>query len=727
MIQSITLSGVATYKNEVSISPSKINFFYGGNGTGKSTLAKYITAQNAARHSIVHKDGSGAEHIITYNRDFIQRNFSAETGLPGIFTLGQESVETRQEISKLHESIALLKKEIETYNSSIESKNQQIDVTNGSIKETCWDIQRKYGKEFSDALVGFRGDADKFKQQCVRILTENPTISIPDIDKLRLRYTAAYRKDVEPMELYQLLPTESLFALHADDIIKKVITGRTDTPFGTFIDYLKAANWIKQGESFARAAKGKCPYCQRDLPENIQKEIEAFFDESYQNDCSLLNSYAQAYNDATMQITTIINDVLSKRVPTFDYSSIEKLQAQIIQALEHNVIQIQKKVESPSVVIQLEDVFSLIEKINQQVSLMNDKIAENNKIIEDQKKARPLCQDEIWLFFAGMVQGEVRPNLKSITGYNAGLSNLESKKRSVEEKIRKLEATIAEKEASLTSVEPTVRAINSLLYSFGFTGFSIEANPARQGTYRIIRGDKTDASKTLSEGEYTFITFLYYYHLCFGSHTEAGITQDKILVIDDPISSLDSTVLFVVATLVKDIIYKCRKNLNGITQLFILTHNVHFHKEITYLGSRDHFSPDEVRFYIIRKNGEESSIDLYAHNPIKTSYELLWDDIKNPNRVSPEGILNTMRRILEHYFQVIGGIDYEKCISEFAGEEKVICKSLVAFINDGSHSIFDDIMLSLDDSSVQKYLRVFELIFTRLNHKEHYDMMMART
>ena len=130
MIQSITLSGVATYKSEVSISPSKINFFYGGNGTGKSTLAKYITTQDAAQHGIVHKDGTGTERIITYNRDFIQRNFSAEMGLPGIFTLGQESVETRQEISKLHESIAPLKKEIEMYNSSIDSNNQQITVTN---------------------------------------------------------------------------------------------------------------------------------------------------------------------------------------------------------------------------------------------------------------------------------------------------------------------------------------------------------------------------------------------------------------------------------------------------------------------------------------------------------------------------------------------------------------------------------------------------------------------
>lgn len=136
----------------------------------------------------------------------------------------------------------------------------------------------------------------------------------------------------------------------------------------------------------------------------------------------------------------------------------------------------------------------------------------------------------------------------------------------------------------MTSVVPTVNAINGILDRFGFLRFSLAADPARQGTYRIIRSDGSDASKTLSEGEYTFISFLYFYHLCFGSHEGSGLFQNKILVIDDPISSLDSSVLFVVATLVKDIIAKCRKDEAGIKQVVILTHNIHFHKEITYLG-----------------------------------------------------------------------------------------------------------------------------------------------
>ena len=46
-------------------------------------------------------------------------------------------------------------------------------------------------------------------------------------------------------------------------------------------------------------------------------------------------------------------------------------------------------------------------------------------------------------------------------------------------------------------------------------------------------------------------------------------------------------------------------------------------------------------------------------------------------------------------------------------------------INDGSHSIFDDLVVSIDESSLENYLRVFKLIFEKLHHIDHYNMMMG--
>ena len=83
-----------------------------------------------------------------------------------------------------------------------------------------------------------------------------------------------------------------------------------------------------------------------------------------------------------------------------------------------------------------------------------------------------------------------------------------------------------------------------------------------------------------------------------------------------------------------------------------------------------------------------------------------------------------MRRILEHYFNLIGGLDYEQCINDFDGEDKLVCKSLVSCINEGSHMISDDYHMPLDNESIANLLRVFKLIFEKMGHSSHYEMMM---
>ena len=75
-----------------------------------------------------------------------------------------------------------------------------------------------------------------------------------------------------------------------------------------------------------------------------------------------------------------------------------------------------------------------------------------------------------------------------------------------------------------------------------------------EGFYQINREDGTIAETTLSEGEITFITFLYFLQLAKGGVSEETVNEERILVIDDPISSLDSSVLFIVSTLIKDLI-----------------------------------------------------------------------------------------------------------------------------------------------------------------------------
>ena len=148
----------------------------------------------------------------------------------------------------------------------------------------------------------------------------------------------------------------------------------------------------------------------------------------------------------------------------------------------------------------------------------------------------------------------------------------------------------------------------------GFQGFYLREKAGVQNTYEVIRQYGTVAVK-LSEGERNFIAFLYFYHLVRGSHSSDG-TKEKIVVIDDPVSSMDSSTLFIVSSIVRELVENCHNNTTYpdasnpdryIKQIFILTHNVYFHREITYNQVGRY---ECSNFYIIRKTDNVSRIKL---------------------------------------------------------------------------------------------------------------------
>lgn len=93
IIKDIKLDKVASYKNPVNISGLKrFNFFYGLNGTGKSTLARYLA--DIENHSgsftncnLTPCSSSRQYEVLVYNQEFIDENFRQEEKFPGIFTL----------------------------------------------------------------------------------------------------------------------------------------------------------------------------------------------------------------------------------------------------------------------------------------------------------------------------------------------------------------------------------------------------------------------------------------------------------------------------------------------------------------------------------------------------------------------------------------------------------------------------------------------------------------
>lgn len=388
-----------------------------------------------------------------------------------------------------------------------------------------------------------------------------------------------------------------------------------------------------------------------------------------------------------------------------------------------NIQQIEKKQRESSQSIELESLSNVLDAAKNLISAANDAVKKHNIMVSNLAQERRTLTSEVWKY---LLENEIKVQLatflskkdgfkKAIDALNVKLTQASADKSKKQSEIRGLEK-------NTTSIQPTIDGINSLLKSFGFRSFSL-AKSEKPSHYKIVRADGTIAKETLSEGEKTFITFLYFYHLLKGSETETGMTTDRVVVFDDPVSSLDSDVLFIVSNLIKGLFDEVRNGVGHIKQAFVLTHNVYFHKEVTFNKRRGNVALKDETFWIVRKPDQQSTIQKHTSNPIKTSYDLLWAEVRNPDR-SNLSIQNTLRRILENYFKILGNITHDDLCSKFEGKEKLICNSLSSWVHDGSHYAYDDFFIA-DGSIVDTYLAVFRKIFEKSGHIEHYKMMMG--
>lgn len=389
-----------------------------------------------------------------------------------------------------------------------------------------------------------------------------------------------------------------------------------------------------------------------------------------------------------------------------------------------NVQRIAQKQKEPSSVVTLEDNTDLFAEIRDLLTAANASVVEHNAAVDDISNQRTNLTAEIWKYLVEEAKGILDTYHARKTAVDAAIRGIEGSLTIKRGNLVRAKQKLHDLEKGITSVEPTVTEINALLASLGFRGFKLATAGEQENLYEIVRLDGSNAARSLSEGEKTFVTFLYFYHLIRGSVSESGMTTERVIVFDDPISSLDSDILFIVSSLIKHVFELSQVQNSLIRQVFVLTHNIYFHKEVSYDPDRKKDLRAHETFWIVKKVDDVSTLESFDHNPIKTSYELLWCEVRSQNR-SNLTIQNTLRRILENYFKILGNMDKDEIIKKFEGREKIVCASLFSWVNDGSHSSHDDLYISSDATTVDVYLGVFRSIFEETGHTQHYHMMMG--
>ena len=384
----------------------------------------------------------------------------------------------------------------------------------------------------------------------------------------------------------------------------------------------------------------------------------------------------------------------------------------------------------------------IMEKINIAIK-QNDDIVNS---IDEQKKS---FLSNIWLYLANECKSDIEKYNEDDKKDLEKLSQNKLKIELIKEEVEQLIQQNSELRMQTVNTKEAVDNINQILKNSGFMGFEILEkdkvnNISQYYLARIGAMPEENIFNSLSEGEKNFISFLYFYQLCLGTtDILANSSKKKIIVIDDPVSSMDSQVLFIVSTLVNRLItYHGKTKLekkdflnNTINQVFILTHNYYFYKEVAM--DKRPICKSQSHYLISKNTHNESEISKREYKE-RDDYSLMWETIRNVknnlddnNKEQNILLANLFRRILESYANFIGlGNDAWATVlsddNKDSTEHYLKC-AFVSMINDESHKVspFDSMYFQkIHNENPSKLFSVFESIFNGINAKEHYDKMM---
>lgn len=269
------------------------------------------------------------------------------------------------------------------------------------------------------------------------------------------------------------------------------------------------------------------------------------------------------------------------------------------------------------------------------------------------------------------------------------------------------------------------------MIDLGITDFKIKYHSAN--LYKIVRGENEEKIfRSLSEGEKMIISFLYFIELCRGKKESTETGKKKIIVIDDPISSLSHIYVFNIGRLIKNEFFgkketkKDKESGSEIVkwnykyeQLFVLTHSLYFFYEITETHPENRKESQQLIRLI--KNESGSSFVPMKYEEIQNDYQAYWYIIKD-ERQPVALIANCMRNIIEYFFSFVEKIDLNNVFQKDEMKQNRF-QAFNRYINRESHSLGQNIF-DYKEFNYTEFRDAFATLFKITDYEEHYKKMI---
>jgi wobble nucleotide-excising tRNase len=577
-----SLQGMGIYADRSARSPSlqfrRYNLVYGFNGSGKSTLSRLFESLEAGRphpklpvggtFEVTLDDGStlgcpinpvGLEQrLLVFNSDYIEQNLQWAVGRANpVFYIGADQADAANELTKVEEDIlqADAKKEV----ASAAEKAAEKTFANykreraksvasrlhlGSRKYEAPALVKDYGAWKDDEQPLLTDDELNAAEDTRRLEEPMPRLDILSFDKATIETAYRFIADV---------CGQSLASVALDEVQR----------------YPDALLWLKHGHEF-HESQGitDCLLCGNAISAERRALLSAALDDSVDKFVARLNKTAERLSgliETSSQLGTrvpALGDLVTKLRADFrgvreNVSKDARLLAQQLGTLQ---TVLSAKLERPATPVDMTevaselDVFATAERLAESVTEVNQAITVHNQAVTDFVKHKEAAENAIRRHFIvdcrddfAKMAKELDEATQMLQADTANAAALRTRAGELRQQIR--------------THGPAAGVINKLIAAYLGHG-ELTINPIDEG-YELHRHG-TRITGAPSEGEKTAIAISY-----FLSSIEADNRKlkDVIVVVDDPVSSLDTKALNFACSLV-------RTRLEKAAQVFILTHNL---------------------------------------------------------------------------------------------------------------------------------------------------------
>ena len=730
MITKIRLKNVASYKQEVLLeTDKKINLIYGLNGTGKSTLSNYLqnlADPNFSECSIESSINSGEVEIFVYNQKYIDNQFYNSPSQKGIFSLSKGNKDAKDAIDKAISEITRLSVSNETKEKEKTTLDDDFLKNKKTAIDTIWKIKKDYyggDRVLEYCLKGYMGSGENLFNYIKELV--KPTTVVKDIDKIKeeVQLLNDGAQKIENLPLVQI----NTRAFETDFLLQKAIVGSTNSTFSDLIQRLGNSDWVQTGMEYISLENNnnKCPFCQQPIDKKyIVKELTNCFDEAYKKDKEKLNQILSSYN-------ALIDTI--KVYPEFDSVPLLKnLKSKYLLAykelencIKSNYNSLENKVEHPSTIISLTDSSNLLNNLNRIIIEANKIITEFNHKIEKKDEVLNQLKIDFWnnmrlkydTTLSNFIREEKDFKIKKQTIINAIRLN--------DEEITKQNSIITEQQKKTVNIQDAIDHINTGLTDLGMDNFYIEK--FNNDLYQIKRGENSEnIFRSLSEGEKMIISFLYFIEECKGKKSATESDKKRIIVIDDPISSLSHIYVFNIGRFIHNEFLRSKQY----EQVFILTHSLYFFYELAKktvdvkkLNEKEQKEEKdkEQKLFRISKTKNGSCITIMKYNEIQNDYQVYWSVVKNNDQ--PALLANCMRNIIDYFYSFVLKDEFNNVFNEPELRNNNRFDAFCRYMNRESHSDGQNIF-DIKEFDYDAWKEAFKLVFEKTGYKEHYKRMM---